>query len=224
MRYPQIKYTLKSKNAKFAVSLNRPMDGNVKYEDYSGGDFDPVGGGERTGMPWIMGRLWLKNKFSTVSVSSHYGEERIEDNSQVSHDKRTYSFNADIVASGGPLTFTLKGFYGENLNSFFGGIFQGYLLSNNYVSNVRSKGGWGQLIWKINNSFSYTLGGGMDDPYDSDLTSGMRSLNQWAYANISYTINPAVTFMLEDEFLKTSYVENQSGDNNRIMFVTYFKF
>ena len=224
MRYSQIKYTLKMKPVKLALSINRPMAGNIKYDNYAGGSFDIVGDGEKSGMPWFMGRVWLNTGKATLSLSGHYGQEQINDLSDVAHDMKSYSVNADVVLPVGPMTLTARGFMGENLNSFFGGVFQGFTKDASSVTNVAAKGGWGQIQYKLSNTWALTAGGGMDDPDDADLTSGMRSKNTWLFGNAAMTLHPSLVFMLEAESLKTSYLDGEDGDNLRIQFVTYFKF
>ena len=221
MRYPQIRVTYAGDPLKVAFSINRPMDGDTKYEDFAGGDFDPVGDGERTGMPWLMGRAWYKAGSATLSGSFHYGQKQINDLAAKPHDTKTYSVNADAEFSVGSLAFTLRGFYGENLNSFFGGVFQGFSTDSSGVNNVVSKGGWGQVKYTINSDWALTLGGGMDDP-DDDYVS--RTRNDWFFGNIAYNVQQAVTFMLEAEYLKTSYKTADAGTNTRLQFVTYYKF
>jgi len=221
MRYPQIRYTYTSDPVTFSLSINRPMAGNIKYEDFAGGDFDPVGDGERTGMPWLMGRAWYKSGSTTLSASFHYGQEQINDKAAKPHDTKTYSVNADAEFSVGSLAFIVRGFYGENLNSFFGGVFQGFTTDSTSVSNVVSKGGWAQAKYTIDKQWSLTLGGGMDDPDDDYVT---RTKNDWFFANVACNVQEAVTFMLEAEYLKTSYKAADAGTNTRIQFVTYYKF
>ncbi|NQT26876.1 hypothetical protein HQ585_16085 [candidate division KSB1 bacterium] len=224
MRYPQIKYTLKSGAFKLAVSANRPMAGNIKYEDFAGGDFDPVGDGERSGMPWFMGRAWLNIGKATVSVSGHYGQEQIADLAGLDHDKSTYSINADMVVKTGPVAWTIRGFMGENLNSFFGGVFQGFSSDSSSVTNIASKGGWGQAVVTLNDHWDVTLGGGMDDPNDEDLTGNARTQNTWMFGNAALNFSKSLIFMLEAEYLKTGYLAAEDGENLRLQFVTYLKF
>lgn len=224
MRYPQIKYTQKMNAFKFAVSANRPMAGNVKYEDFSGGDFDPVGDGERSGMPWWMARVWYTAGPAVLSVSGHYGQEQINDASGNPHDVATNSINADAVVTAGALSFTARIFTGENLNSFFGGVFQGYATTATTVENVASRGGWGQLAYKFNSEWSATLGGGFDDPDDQYLAPTARDKNDWLFGNVAFSPASALSFMLETENLKTTYVNGSKGDNLRLQFVTYYKF
>lgn len=224
MRYPQIRFTIKTKPVRFAVSLNRPMAGNIKYDDFSEGDFDPVGDGERTGLPWIMARSWLTAGNLTLSVSGHYGQEKIPDLAGIQHDMKTVSVNADLQLKTGPVSMIVKGFMGENLNSFFGGVFQGFARDSVSVTNIASKGGWAQAQIQIKPAWSVTLGGGMDDPDDDDLSPGHRSRNDWLFANIAWQQSKAVSFTFEGEYLKTSYMQGEAGKNIRLMLVTYYRF
>jgi hypothetical protein len=224
MRYPQIKFTVKQEKFNWAVSLNRPMAGNTKYEDFAGGDFDPVGDGELSGLPWIMSRLWIPMGASMFSVSGHVGKERMLDLSDVAHDKNSASLNADLVVSANPVTFTVRGFVGANLNSFFGGVFQGANKYQTGVHNIHTRGGWAQMVAKFDSKWSGTIGCGMDNPYDSDLNAGQRCRNDWVFTNLTCSINKNLSFMLEYDYLKTHYMADDAGVNHRIQFVNYFKF
>ncbi len=224
MRYPQIKFTVNPEPVKFAVSVNRPIAGNVKYDNFEGGSFDPVLDGEITGMPWFMGRVWLDADPVTFSVSGHYGREDISDLSGAIHEENSYSMNADAKVKIGKFELIARGFYGENLNSFFGGVFRGFINDSSSVTNLASKGGWAHVKYNFSDSWAATVGGGFDDPDNDDLTEGMRTKNEWLFGNVSYNIAKSVTFMLEGEYLKTSYMDKEAGDNLRLMFVTYYKF
>jgi len=224
MRYPQIKYTIKGKTTKFALSLNRPMAGNIKYNNFAGGSFDMVGDGERSGLPWIMARLWLMSGKNTFSVSGHYGMEKIADLSASTHEVKTFSLNADAVLNFGKVVFTGRGFMGENLNSFFGGVFQGFTRDATSVMNVASKGGWGQFKFKLSDLWSLTLGGGLDDPDEKDLNTGARTRNDWLFSNLTYSFTSSVKFMFGCDHVKTSYLNGEAGKNLRLQFVSLFVF
>ncbi len=224
MRFPQVRGTVKVGSARFALSLNRPMAGNIKYDDYANGSFDFVGDGERTGLPWIMWRHWIKAGPVALSASGHYGRERILDLSDDPHGLTSFSINANSVVEQGAASITVSGFYGENLNSFFGGVFQGFTRGIESVSNVRSNGGWAQLVLRLSPTWAMTLGGGLDNPKDSDMVPGMRSRNEWLFSNVSFTPAPPLRLMLEAQHLRTSFLEGETGENTRIQFVTYLKF
>jgi hypothetical protein len=224
MRFPQICFTYKQSSIKWSTSINRPIAGNAKYEEYAAGDLDPVDDGERSGYPWLMSRFWFVRGGHTVSVSGHYGQELINDLSATSHRVNTYSVNGDIVSKTGHFGFTCRAFYGENLNSFLGGVLQGFTTDSTSVQNVRSVGGWGQVQYEFTKSWSGTIGFGIDDPINSDLTTGMRSQNRVIFGNVVFKVQKALELMIETEHLRTTYLNADTGNNQRFQFVSYFKF
>lgn len=224
MRFPQINFTYKHDAVKMAVSINRPIDGNVKYEDFAGGDFDPVGDGERSGLPWFMARTWLTQGKTSFSISGHFGRERCLSLAGVPHTLNSYSFNGDLVTSAGPLQLTVRGFYGANLNTFLGGVFQGVRVDSLSAANIISHGGWAQMLYSLSSTWKVTAGGGFDNPENAGLANGMRTRNDWLFANVSFSPAPAISFMLESQHLRTSYLGLESGNNTRVQFVTYFRF
>ncbi len=221
---PQVRATLKTGVLKCAASLNRPMAGNVKYDEFANGDFDPVDDGERTGLPWGMARAWIAAGSWTGSVSGHYGRERIDDLSGVPHHMASYSLNLDMQLKTGPASWTVRAFTGENLNTFFGGVLQGFTRDSSTVSNIAARGGWAQVLVRLGERWAATVGCGTDDPADKDLTAGMRSRNDWVLGNVALTLKKSLTFMLEASYLKTSYIGDEAGKNLRIQAMTVWNF
>ncbi len=224
MRLPQVRFKYDINKFSYAVSVNRPMAGNVKYNDFAGGDFDPVGDGERSAVPWLMGRLWYNFSAGTFSVSGHYGNEKINDLSGSPHTKSSYSVNGDIRVKFNPVRLTARVFSGENLNTFFGGVFQGFFADSVSITNVRSSGGWLQLEYFVNNTWIVTVGAGQDDPRDKEIPVTKRTKNQWVWGNISYAMSKHLKFMVESTYLKTEYKNLPDGDNIRFQFLTLFLF
>ncbi len=224
MRYPQMKFTYKMGDLTLAGSMNRPMAGNTKYDEYAGGDFDMVGDGEETGLPWWMGRASYKVGPATVSASGHYGTESIADKSGTEHDVTTYSLNADAVAKFGPLSVTGRFFTGENLNSFFGGVFQGYVSDSTSVTSLPATGGWGQVKYTLNDKIAFVVGGGTDMADEDLLANGNRTSNKWLFANVTYSVTKAMFFQFEYENLTTTYKGDDDGKAGRFQVATYLKF
>jgi hypothetical protein len=225
MNYSQITFTLKETPMKFAVSITRPMTGDTKYEEYASGDMDPIDTGERTAMPWLMSRVWFTpNKHVTTSVSTHYGTKKINDLSATPHTNSSYSVNGDVVLKFWRLSFTSRGFYGENLNSFYGGINQGFTIDSTSVKNIGSAGGWAQLLYDISDSWATTLGAGIDDPKNADLNSGMRARNEMVFSNVVYKIQKTIELVGEIDFMRTQYLNASTGRNLRFQFASYFRF
>ena len=224
MRYPQIKFTINPDPFKFAFSINRPMAGNEKYNAFAGGDFDPVLDGELTGMPWYMGRAYFNSDHFAMSVAGHYGTEDIKDLSATIHNKASYSMSGDATVKYARFTFTAKGFYGENLNSFLGGVFQGFTRDSSTVGNIPSVGGWANLKYRFSDNWHAVIGGGFDDPDDEVLGPGMRAANEVIWGNVCYSPVKPLQFILEGSRLTTKYIDKAAGTNLRIHFLTCYKF
>lgn len=228
MTFPQIKYTLKVAPFKAAFSINRPISGNVKYDSFTNGDLDIVDDGERNGYPWIMGRLWYNQPNFTASLSGHYGKEQIADQSNNKHLLPTYSLNTDFIIKIKRLTWTTKLFTGENLNSFFGGVLQGFVKTTNTVKNISSYGGWTQITWAMNEKLILTAGSGLDQPNKKQLPDliNIRTRNLWKYANLNFKPNPRVAFMFELSHLTTEYKDPSQtpGRNLRMQFAGFYYF
>lgn len=224
MRLPQARFTTKQLPVNVAVSLNRPMAGNTKYDELAMSDLDPVGDGERSGLPWLMARAWYKQRGLTFSLFGHVGQEQVADLAGASHDVSTWSGNASLEWKAGRWSAVAKGFYGQNLNTFFGGVLQGVIVKQNSVETVASMGGWANVGYAFNERWRGHLGAGVDDPDDGNLTAGMRSRNTWVFTNAMYDPLPNVRFIVELDRLETDYVGQASGDDIRLMFETVFSF
>jgi hypothetical protein len=180
-------------------------------------------------MPWVMGRLWYNYTGGFVSVEGHYGQEEIYDlgsttQPSTAHDMKTFSGNVSLQATSGPVQFTGRAFVGENLNSFFGGCFQGFTRDSTSVTNVKSKGGWANVKYTINPTWFITVGGGMDDPDDATLVGDMRSRQDWGFGNIGLVVSKSLVFMFEGSYIKTHYMVSPAGDNIRAQLATIYKF
>ena len=224
MRLPQIRVTTLGKPVKASVSINRAIDGNNKYDSFTSSDLDPIGDGERSSIPFVMGRVWFGPDNATFSLFGHFGVESVADAAGALHDVNSWSANGSVELKQGAFSITGKGFYGENLNSFFGGILQGVIVQPSSVETVTSFGGWGQVGYAINEEWAATLGYGMDDPDSDYFTATSRDLNSWVFANAIYTASSKLSFMCEADYLQTEYNSGADGDNFRLMFVSMYKF
>ncbi|GAB4331263.1 MAG: DcaP family trimeric outer membrane transporter [Calditrichia bacterium] len=225
MRYPQVKFTTQlGKKGKFAFSLNRPMAGNIKYDAVANGDLDFIGDGERTGLPWVMARLWWNIKPLALSIGGHYGQEQITVSDSKTEDKVSYSIVGDVTAKAGKAKLVVRGFYGENLNSFLGGIFQGYVIVGDKAENIKSQGGWANLVYSLSKKWQISTGAGMDDPDDEFLSAGKRIKNSWVWSDLIYFPHPALKFALEVSHLSTEYKDAATGKNWRYQILTQFTF
>jgi len=224
MRFPQLSVTYDGGNFKISGSLNRPLAGNNKYNDNQNGDFDPIGDGEITGKPWYMCRVWTRLPFAILSASGHYGLENVMDLSNKEHELKSWSINGDLVSTVGSVKITAKVFKGENLNSFLGGIFTGFVSDSMSATSLPSQGGFFQTSITLTEKLVLTGGIGTDDPKSDILQDGAREKNTWNYANIKYQVDPSLSVLFEIEKMVTAYKNDGEYNGTRFQIVSYLKF
>ncbi len=200
-----------------------------------GQDID--GGGQDDGvdadMPTLQGSVELQGKLLTekksiVGISGHWGREVVDwpiTNSAAVDEEEfdSWSVNGSVCL---PIIqqLSLVGsiWTGENLDTYYGGIGQGINASTK--EGIQANGGWVQLqvfpVEKINVNLTY----GLDDPKEDDLSKNMRSKNETLMANVQYSFSPDLIVGLEYQYMKTSYKESDSAEDNRFQGAITFKF
>jgi hypothetical protein len=66
------------------------------------------------------------------------------------------------------------------------------------------------------NKWKYNVGGGIDDPRNDQLSTGMRSRNTFYFGNLYYNLIPPVNLCVEYSRWETDYIRKADGINNRI--------
>jgi hypothetical protein len=147
----------------------------------------------------------------------------------------TYSGNLDWKA---PLAenWDVAGefFAGRNLDDFVGGIGQGV---NNAANQGATKfasalnkpidaiGGWTQITYRPVKKWSLSVGAGIDDPDNADLSGAInRARNLTCFANAIYSATSNLSVGLETAYMDTDYLTGASGDNVRIQSSLIYKF
>ena len=184
-----------------------------------------VDDGQDTG-PTLMGRVSYSTPFAgkrlEAGVSAHWGKEEIDwDYVGDDDDVHTWSVNADLVV---PICDQLEAkgefFYGENIDSIFGGIGQG--VNTTTREEIASVGGWFQLGYKPTKAWAFHGGAGMDNPRDNDLSRNRpqgqehRSNNCFVFGNAVYSFTDYLSTGVELSYWKTDYLDGDDGDNMRI--------
>ncbi|MBN1766711.1 MAG: hypothetical protein JW860_15760 [Sedimentisphaerales bacterium] len=180
-----------------------------------------VDDGHDTDTPTVLARLScatpMAGKKLIFGVSGHYGTEEA-DWDHVGDDEsdlHTWSVNGDLVV---PLCDTLefKGemFWGENIDSYFGGIGQG--VNTTTRDEIESIGAWAQLGYKPSDEWAFYGGAGFDDPTDSDLIDGNKSQNLFAFTNVNYFFSKYLSTGIEFTYMETDYKNSDNGDNFRV--------
>jgi len=194
--------------------------------------------GEDAGFPTFQGRIgltfpWLTAGPTNVGVSGHWGQEEYDVDATGRHkDFDTWSANLHMAQ---PVNewISLKGelFYGENLNTFFGGIGQGVRVNTNAAKTVvtaaneiASKGGWCAATIKACDPLTFNVGIGIDDVDADDVNAGSRTLNRSIFGNVIYAVNKHADVGFELSHWRTDYRGNGDADNVRFQTSLKYKF
>lgn len=193
---------------------------------------DPLVGGEDAGWPTLEGRVAYTERLPELDsrfefgLSGHIGQEGVDfRTAPVQDDARflSWSFNADLYA---PLTdrcgFQGEFFVGEVLGTYLAGINQG--IDPVKREGIRSIGGWGEVWWNWTDQLHSHAGFGIDDPDNSDLSAGRRSLNRFFFTNLIWNVTSMFEVGLEVSQWKTKYVGLSDGDAVRIESVMRYRF
>lgn len=145
----------------------------------------------------------------------------------------------------GPFTLTGQFFAGQNLGGIqacCGQTVYYHNFENGSVKGnaVRTIGGFVDLAYRLNDTWSFAVGYGCDDPVDSDVEGGY-NLSSWpvpgvlyndrVYINAFYQITANFKLGLEYARLMTSYADDLAPavtggdyDANRVQFTAFYNF
>jgi len=230
IRLPQVRLTYKRGGLIAQVSANRPMAANVVA---GGTQDDIISDGERSNLPFVMGRLGYAAELGPVRVSTAasgvFGREKIiteASEAGPASDTELDVWMAVYELSVSTRYVDLSGevFSGRNLNTFYGGIIQGVNMGGDEPVGVRSKGGWAQVRVKPTDAWFFNLGAGMDDPEDDDLGATGRTRNQSYYLNVNRKIGAGMQVMLEGSRTTTEHGDLGDNTNDRVLARVRFSF
>lgn len=225
-RSPQVRVTRKFdfEDSELEVRL-----GIVKNGPGMGGDRDDDGNQDNTASAWGLaegtvmysrdvpweekgaGKRWM------LGAAGMYGREKAHNGND--HDEE-YDSKMVMFAGAVPFgSFKLTGqiFAGENLDGIQAGCYQGaFHKSNGQWGTVSTVGGFVDLNYELNETWSFAVGYGFDDPSDSDArrSEGV-AYNERTYFDVFYRITPNFKLAFEYARLNTKYnggVKNQSED------------
>jgi len=224
-RHPQLRFTKWwdcPNNSRFQIETALSRDLNNDYD--SGG----VDDGQDSSAPTVLGRVSyatpMNGKKCVIGASGHFGNEEIDWDYVGDDDNvHTWSVNADVVV---PVCekVELKGevFWAENCNSYFGGIGQG--VNTTTQDEIETIGAWAQVGYKPCEDWALNTGGGFDDPIDSDLNDGNKSLNYFIFTNANYLFSKYLSTGIEFTYWRTDYKNSNDGDDFRVQHSWILKF
>ena len=188
--------------------------------------------GEDSGRPSVQGRVSMtlplyKQKQATIGFSGHWGKEEYDlDATGNNTDFKTWSLNMDFEQ---PVSekVTIKGeiFTGQDLDAYLGGIGQGVTTTGaNIYKEIASSGGWIAASLGPWNNKRFNVGICSDDPDNSDINTGDRSLNRSVFGNIYYALNKQAEVAFELSHWRTEYIGPGDGDSMRAQLALIYKF
>ena len=203
----------------FAVAIARW--GAINNRDLDG---DGTADGVDSGLPMLQARLGVTDFLGgaiTGGVWGHYGWEDVDLGVAGEDEFTTNGIGLDLLAEiTERLTFSGEVWYGQNLDDVRGGIGQG--INTTTGDEITSRGGWGELGYKVSDVYTPAIGYTVDDPIDSDLDpattsgGGPREKNQAIYFSNRFDLGGGVGVGLEYIYWKTWYQGLDDGDANRV--------
>jgi hypothetical protein len=185
--------------------------------------------GEDAGFPTLQGRVSATfpsfgPKPMTLGVSGHAGQEEYDLDATGRHVWfHSWSGNLDVtlpVCKG--LTFLGEGFYGRDLDQYFGGIGQG--VNTTTRREIDARGGWIAASLGPWSEWSFNVGAGLDKADSDNVPSGGRTQNSSIFGNVYYSFNKNVQFGLELSQWNTHYKGSSDAADSRVQTSLMCKF
>ena len=238
--------------------------GIVKGGPGMGGDRDGDGVQNNTASAWALfegalvydsvaawqsdDRRWL------VGVGGMYGRDRSARYNGVDFDGREDEYDSMMAMAAaslplGPFTLTGQIYGGQNLGGVQAGCGQGVLYHKDPYgvyskgNAVRTLGGFVDLAYQLNDTWSFAVGYGFDNPVDSDVIGGTDAdgegrwpypgvlFNDRAYVAAFYQVLDNFKLGLEYARLMTRYADGDAGEEiagdygaDRVQFSAYYDF
>ncbi|MEI8032054.1 MAG: hypothetical protein WCH05_01710 [Chlorobiaceae bacterium] len=190
--------------------------------------------GKDAAMPTIQGRVaWsgpvlVGSQPATIGISGHYGQEEWDSNNTGSHKTLdSWSCAVDLLLPVcNKLTLAGEYFTGTNLDDYFGGAGQGVNAATIASPKaIRAHGGWAALKVTVNADTAISLGAGIDDPNDSDLSAPTaRTKNQSIFGMLTNKISSNMTLGIQLGQWRTNYLNNDEGNALRAQSSLTYKF
>ena len=187
---------------------------------------------------WDSGRRWL------VGLGGMYGRDASRRLTETGWDGESEDYNSQMlmIAASIPFfeKFTLTGqfYFGENLGRIQAGCAQSVAFTpdrlNERGEEVQTIGGFIDLAYELNDTWSFAIGYGFDDPTIDDgmgaawdggvVDTNYYDFNDRLYIDAFYRITSNFKLGLEYARLSTKYAEDGTSIANRIQFSAFYDF
>jgi len=157
--------------------------------------------------------LGLAGEAAGIGFSGHAGEQECD---SLAKDFVTWSAGTDLsIPFSKKLRLEGEAWTGQAVCTYLAGIGQG--VNTDLRRAIRATGGWASLKYDLSSKWRFNLGGGIDDPWNRDLSPGMRSQNYSVFTNAKrYFFNRAFSVGLELMYLHTEYIDRSTGTAFRV--------
>ena len=177
--------------------------------DYDG---DGINDGIASGFPTFQARIAGKFALGAssslqIGVSGHYGE------SGGAEKYTSNSINVDFLLVISKFKLIAEYFSGKNLGTYLGGIAQNVNLATNEEINAR--GFFVNAVADVSKKVQFSLGYGMDNPDDANLSDGFRSKNTSLFGNFVIKLSPSLKVGLEISNWITDYLNQEQQKSLR---------
>jgi hypothetical protein len=218
-RRPQarISYEPRMAGGKWTFTGAVGLTGAVDMLDF---DSDGLREGEVSGRPDIQGYIGFSHPLWVTGQPASFGLSGVrswQSSNRIIAGRSEFAgqaVNADFTL---PLTRAValrgEGWVGRNLSDVRGGIGQAINLQTG--QEIRSRGGWSELKFRLSRYLSVHPGFSLDDPLDTDLSVGGRTRNRTLYLASRISISEQFQIGLDYLRWKTSYKGSLPGSDNR---------
>lgn len=229
-RRPMLKLFGSLNSVDWTIALARNIGGDLKVIEADidvAGPLDIVDDGAAGLLPEVQGRIGfiLFNNY-TIGFSGHYSKRDIGGDKNFDGNYNSWSLNLDLIVKiTQKVSLIGEMFSGSNIAGMLGGI-----GIPNTFEGVGTKGGWINLKVKPNSKISISTGFSIEDPSDSDLTtgfmvaSGLRNKNTMLFANIYKDILEGFLVGFEVSYWSTEYINMDTATAMRGQLAFLYKF
>ncbi len=184
-----------------------------------------------TGYPVLAGYVYYENEAMGMpyylGAGGIYGQQRISGNITGYADIWAATVAAKLKVND-KLYFTGEGFVGQALQDFWGGSTTSVITyPDGTGKGVRARGGWAQATYLPFKKVEMNCGAGIDDVMlagNPNLPLSVWDYNYTMFANFKYKIIADLWWAIEYQYFKTKYLEQPSGDANRVQSSVIYRF
>jgi hypothetical protein len=229
-RRPQLRLTQEFKFRDTGIKLEAAATRTITGRKFIYTDSNDPDTGSDSGFPTAQGRLSVATKLGensrlTLGLSGHWGQEEQHLDS-MGKDRTIDSWSVNVDATlmlTKWLSLQLEAFHGFNLDTYLGGIGQGYDTIN--AEGVEAVGGWVAVSLGPWHNWQFNIGAGCDNPYDGDMSvTTARTFNSVVFGNVWYSFSANLSLGYELSHLHTEYKDDENGNALRQQLAVLFKF